>query len=330
MRRLILTTGLLCWLVIPGTLQGQFGGGFGGERGRIGRGPDRDPTANAPKLPGAELEGPPDSSTIRSFLDLTDQQAARYAQAYDSFMVATRPQRDSARVTAEKMDQRLDGGDRAAALFYAERLNELGKVLRERQARFEDLLGKWLTSAQLKSYRQWRDQQDRVIVERQREDALRWRIMPDGFAGQGGFQPRREEPKTTLTVPGVEPPAIGAQVVRVGRTLYVASQLPLDSTGNLVGGNDLSLQAKQAFANLSTVLRGAHANARDVVELTIYVVDYRPTDLSMIRDAAAALFPSWSAPVVTVLDVQALAREGARIAIAATALAATSGSSGDR
>lgn len=330
MRRLVLATGLLCWLAVPGTVQGQFGGGFGGERGRYGRGPDRDPTASAPKLPGAELDGPPDSSTIRGFLDLTDAQAARYAQAYDSFMVATKPQRDSAAVATEKMNQRLDGGDRAAALFYAERLNELGKGLRERQDRFEDMLGKLLTTAQLKSYRQWRDQQDRVIVERQREDALRWRIMPEGFAGAGGFEQRRDEQKTTLTVPGVESPAIGAQVVRVGRTLYVASQLPLDSAGNLVGGDDLAQQAKQAFANLSAVLRGAHANARDVVELTVYVAGYRPADLATIRDAAAGLFPSWSAPVVTVLGVEALAQEGARIAVAATALAGPPGGSADR
>lgn len=328
MRRLMLA-GLLCWLAVPGIVQGQFGGGFGGERGRIGRGIDRDPTANAPKLPGAELDGPPDSSTIRGFLALTDAQAGRYAQAYDSFMVATRPQRDSARLAAEKMNQRLDGGDRAAALFYAERLNELGKVLRERQAKFEDQLNKLLTSTQLKSYRQWRAQQDRVIAERQREDALRWRVMPD-FAGAGGFGQRREEKKTTLTVSGVESQEIGAQVVRVGRTLYLASQLPLDSAGNLVGGDDLGLQARQAFANLSAVLQSAHAGTQDVVQLTIYVVEYHPEDLAAIRDAAAALFPPRSAPVVTVLGVQALARRGARVAVAAVALAGSSGDIGDR
>lgn len=325
MRRWLVATGLLCWLVVPGILQGQFGG-----RGRFGRGPDRDPTANAPKLPGTELEGPPDSATVRGVLDLTDPQAARYAQAYDSFMVATRPQRDSARVAAEKMNLRLDGGDRAAALFYAERLNELGKVLRERQAKFEDLLGKLLTPAQLKTYHQWRDQQDRVEAERQREDALRWRIMPDGLPGQGGFESRREDPKTTLVVPGVEPPAIGAQVVRVGRILYVASQFPVDSTGKLVGGDELKMQARQAFANLSTVLRGAHTSARDVVAVTIYVVNYRPSDLGTIRDAASEVFPAWSTPVVTVLGVQALATEGARIGVAATALAGSSGTSPDR
>lgn len=331
MRRLMLATALSCWLALPGPAQGQFGGGFGGERGRYGRGIDRDPTANAPKLPGAELEGPPDSSTIRGVLDLTDAQAALYAQAYDSFMVATRPQRDSARTVADKMNQRLDEGDRAAALFYADRLNEFGKTLRERQAKFEDQISKLLTPAQLKGYRQWRDQQDRVTAERQREDALRWRIMPGGFPGSAGIAQRREEPKTTLAVPGVAAPVIGAQVVRVGRTLYIASQLPLDSAGNLVGGDDLGVQAKQALANLSAVLRGAHADVGQVVSLTIYVVNYRPSDLATIRDAAAGLSPSWSASVVTVLGVQALAREGARIAVAATAQAgASEAGAGDR
>lgn len=329
MWRFIAAMGLACCLVTPATLQGQFGGGFGGERGRYGRGPDRDPTANAPKLPGTELEGPPDSSAIRGFLDLSDAQAARYAAAYDSFMVATRPQRDSARAVADKMNQRLDEGDRAAALFYAERLNEFGKVLREQQGRFEDQLRKLLTPAQLKSYRQWREQQERVTAERQREDALRWRIMPD-FAGAGGMGSRREDQKNTLTVPGVDSPEIGAQVVRVGRTIYITSQLPVDSAGTLVGGDNLGVQAKQAFANLSVVLHGARVNARDLLELTIYVANYRPADLKTIRDAAAEVFPAWSAPVVTMLGVQALAIEGARIAVAATALAETPGGTGSR
>ena len=48
--------------------------------------------------------------------------------------MATKPQRDSAQVAKDKMNQRLDSGDRAAALFYAERLQNLGKLLRDRQA----------------------------------------------------------------------------------------------------------------------------------------------------------------------------------------------------
>jgi enamine deaminase RidA (YjgF/YER057c/UK114 family) len=328
MRRLMLTIAVLGWMAAPAAVHGQFGG-FGGERERMGRGMDRDPTADAPKLPGSELDGPPDSATIRGFLDLTDAQAARYAEAYDSFMVATKPQRDSARVTADKMNQRLDGGDRAAALFFAERLNELGKELRERQVRFEDQLGRLLSSVQMKSYRQWREQQDRVTAERQREDALRWRIS-SGFAGPGGFGPRREDQKTTVAVPDVEAPEIGAQVVRVGRMLYIASQLSLDSAGDLVGGDDVGLQAKQAFANLVTVLQAAHANPRDVVQVAIYVVDYHPSDMTAIRDAATTVFPSWNAPVITVLGVAALTREGARIAVAATALAAPSAAGADR
>ena len=89
--------------------QGGFGRG-GMSQGRYG--------PSAPKLPGVELAGPLDSATARVLLGLNDQEAAHYAQAYDSFMVATRPQRDSAAVATDKMNERLDGGDRAAALFY--------------------------------------------------------------------------------------------------------------------------------------------------------------------------------------------------------------------
>ena len=327
MRRLVLAVGLLVWLGLPATLPGQFGGGFGGERGRFGRGGDRDPTADAPRLPGAELDGPPEPATLRGILDLTDELAGRYAQAYDSFMVATRPQRDSAQVVAAKMNQRLDEGDRAAALFYAERLNELGKELRERQEKFEDRLRRLLPPDQLKRYRQWREQQDRVVAERQREEALRWRVRSD--FGDAAGRRSWDDQRTTVTVPGAGTPDIGAQAVRVGRTLYVASQLPLDADGKVVG-DDLARQTGQALANLAVVLRGVHADVRDVVTLTLYVTDYRPADLEILRGAVAAMFPARTAPVVTVVGVQALSREGARIAVAATVLAAATAGPAER
>jgi enamine deaminase RidA (YjgF/YER057c/UK114 family) len=327
MRRMFLTMSLLCWAALPSALVAQYGG-YGG-RGGMGSGFDRNPRVNAPKLPGLELEGPPDTSVIRAVLDLTDAQTARYAQAYDSFMVATRPQRDSARVAKDKMNQRLDSGDRAAAMFYAERLQDLGKFLRDRQDGFERGLSDFLAKNQIKAYKKWKEEQERLYAERAREEALRWEIRPD-FMGGMGLAGRREERKTIPNAPGVAPAAMGTQVVQVGRTLYIAAQMALDSTGNLVGGDDLAAQAAEAFANLGRVLRGTHADASDVLRLTIYVVDYRPADLDTIRAAAATIFPTDSQPVVTVLGVQSLAREGARIAVEATALAGAPERSAER
>jgi enamine deaminase RidA (YjgF/YER057c/UK114 family) len=284
---------------------------------------------SAPKLPGPELDGPPDSTAMQTLVDLTDSQAVRYAQAYDSFMVATKPQRDSAQVAKGKMNQRLDSGDRAAALFYAERLQDLGKVLRDRQDRFEHDLRRLFTKDQVKTYKDWKDQQERLFASHAREDALRWQVRPD-FGGGMGFASRRPERKTVPATPGVAAPAMGAQVVQVGRTLYVTAQLALDSAGNLVGGDDLAAQAKQAFANLGAVLQAADAQSDDVLQLTVYVVHYQLADLDTIRTAAAVLFPTANQPTVTVLGVQSLATPGARIAVQATALAAVPEASAER
>jgi enamine deaminase RidA (YjgF/YER057c/UK114 family) len=238
-------------------------------------------------------------------------------------MIATRPQRDSAGAAIAKMNERLEVGDRPAALFYVDRLNEIGKRLKDRQDRFEDNLKKFLTADQIKAYRQWREGEQQAIENKQREDAVKW--VEAAFVGFGG-RPGADAPEIKAPVPpapGVAAPALGAQALRVGRALYVTGQLGTDSSGTLVGA-DLRTQAIQAFANLTAVLRAGGAVPRNVVSLTILVVNYRPADDATIRDVGAA-FLTTSAPVVTIAGVQALPREGALISVAATA--ATTGAS---
>jgi enamine deaminase RidA (YjgF/YER057c/UK114 family) len=250
-------------------------------------------------------------------LNLTADQATRYKQVYDSFMVATRPQRDSANAAIAKMNERLDGGDRAAAMFYAERLQDWGKDLKDHQDRFEDDLRRFLNGDQAKAYKKWREGEDQATDRKRREDQLRWDEA--AFRGQfGGPRATTPEIKTALpTPPAVAAPALGSQALRVGRTLYITGQLGVDSTGALAG-SDLRLQAERAFANLGAVLQAAGASLRDVTALTIYVVNYRPVDLETIRNAGAAYFGA-NAPIATVVGVQSLGRDGALISIGATA-----------
>jgi len=301
-------------LLAPHTAGGQGGYGRGGSMGQVRYGP------SAPKLPGVELTGPLDSALARVTLALTPDQAKRYAQVYDSFMVATRPQRDSAQDALAKMNERLDGGDRAAAMLYIEQLQDLGKYLKDRQDRFESDLRRFLNGDQVKAYKKWREGEDQAAERKRRQDEVRWEEA--GFRGQlaagGGVTP---EIKTALPSPsGVADPALGSQSVRVGRNLYITGQLGVDSSGTLVG-SDLRAQAERAFANLATVLQAANASRRDVTALTIYVVNYHPADLETIRVAGAA-FLGTNAPVVTVLGVQSLSHDGALIAIGATAMSA--------
>ena len=109
--------------------------------------------------------------------------------------------------------------------------------------------------------------------------------------------------------------------VRIGFTTYVSGEVPLDSTGQLVGRGDLAAQAKQAFANLSLVLRIAGNEPSDLVKLTVYVVDLHPDDWATIRAAAPEFFPSRDAPTGVVVGVAALPRDGMRIAVDAVAQA---------
>lgn len=303
----------LTFLVVwPAIATGQMGGA--GRSGMGGPGPMRRGEGSAPKLPGPELEGPPDSATIRPVLDLNPDQAQQYAAARDSFMIATKVERDSAGVAQDLMYQKLDAGDRAAALFYAERLQGLGRLLGTEQERFEKGLSAFLTSNQVKAYRRWRRDQDRAAEAKAKDDAGRWMVMPFGESRPAA------ESKSFINEPGLPRPDAGSQAVRVGRTVYVTSQVPVDDAGALVGAGDLGAQATRAFANLTRILGAARMLPQDVVRLVVYVVNYRPEDLVTIRQAGAVYLPDRNSPVLTVVGVESLSREGCLVAVEATAV----------
>lgn len=296
-------------LLLPSIARAQYRG--------MGAPPSYRPAV--PKLPGVELAGPLDTGLARTLLKLSDSQATRYDQVYDSFMVATRPQRDSANASVQKMNELLDTGDRPAALYYVDQLDDLGKFLRDRQERWENDLKKFLSGDQVNQYKKWKDGEDQ---RKRRQDEVRW--TEAAFRGEnaaigGGRGSSTPEIKTSLPVaPGVAAPPLGSQAVVVGRTLYASGQLGVDSAGTLAGA-DLRGQAERAFANLTQVLQTGGASPRSVMTLTIYVVNYKATDLATIRDAGPTYFGS-NAPVVTVLGVESLGRDGALISIGATAM----------
>lgn len=138
---------------------------------------------------------------------------------------------------------------------------------------------------------------------------------PGGPPAPAGFarSPRYINPGTMAGLDGF------THAVKVGLTIYISGEVALDSTGRLVGPGDLAAQARQAFANLAFVLHIAGANPADVVKLNVYVVDYRPGDLDLIRRAGAEFFPRRNPPAGTVVGVQSLPGEGLLIAVDAVA-----------
>jgi len=71
------------------------------------------------------------------------------------------------------------------------------------------------------------------------------------------------------------PAAIGiySQAVRVGNTIWVSGQIPLDpKTKELVAG-DIEAQVRQVFENLKAIVTAAGAGFDDVVKATVFLVD---------------------------------------------------------
>lgn len=74
---------------------------------------------------------------------------------------------------------------------------------------------------------------------------------------------------------GNAPAAIGvySQAVRVGNTIWVSGQIPLDpATQSLVTG-DFESQARQVFRNLKAIVAAAGASLDDVVKATVFLID---------------------------------------------------------
>lgn len=100
-------------------------------------------------------------------------------------------------------------------------------------------------------------------------------------------------------------------------TIYVSGQVGR--------GADLQAHAASAFQGVAEQLEAAGASMRDVVKIRIYVTDFDPAQYSVISAARLAAFPEDAWPVSTMLGVNALAREGLRVEIEATAVVADPG-----
>ncbi|MEO6170850.1 MAG: RidA family protein [Lysobacter sp.] len=71
------------------------------------------------------------------------------------------------------------------------------------------------------------------------------------------------------------PAAIGpySQAVRMGQTVFLSGQIPLDpATGEIVAG-DVSAQARRSFDNLKAVCEAAGGSLAQVARLGLYLTD---------------------------------------------------------
>lgn len=105
------------------------------------------------------------------------------------------------------------------------------------------------------------------------------------------------------------------------RTIYVAGQVSVDQDKHLIGAGDLKIQAAQALKNVEVALAAAGATTADVVQMNIYVKDYKAADAATIGAAIRNAFPGEKLPASTWLGVASLAEEEFLIEVDAVAVA---------
>src|SRR3974390_2837479 len=89
-------------------------------------------------------------------------------------------------------------------------------------------------------------------------------------------------------------------VIRVGKTVYVAGQVPLDENRNLVGVGDPSAQAQQCWNNIRLCLESAGASIGDIVKVVIFFADLQHVKHEV--EVRRRLFPDGRYPVASIFQ----------------------------
>ena len=103
------------------------------------------------------------------------------------------------------------------------------------------------------------------------------------------------------------------------KMIFISGQVAIDKEGKLVGPGDLKTQIRQCSANLKAALAAAGATPADIVKTNTYIVNYKQSDYSAMREARGELFPDGEPPASTLVGVTSLAVDGLMVEMEAVA-----------
>jgi len=105
---------------------------------------------------------------------------------------------------------------------------------------------------------------------------------------QGEKRKMSSETSFQLLVPDTMPKSVGYSqlaVVKGGTVVFIAGQVALDKSGNVVGKDDFKAQIQQVFENLRAAVEAAGGSFNDVVKLNSYFLDLsHAPDFREVRD----------------------------------------------
>jgi enamine deaminase RidA (YjgF/YER057c/UK114 family) len=124
-----------------------------------------------------------------------------------------------------------------------------------------------------------------------------------------------------LSVPETMPKSVGySQVATVtgGTIVFVAGQVALDKSGNVVGRNDFAAQVQQVFENLKAAVEAAGGDFSDIIKLNSYFLDL--SHLRQFREVRDKYISLENPPVSTAIQVPGLFRPEFLVEIEAVAI----------
>jgi enamine deaminase RidA (YjgF/YER057c/UK114 family) len=109
--------------------------------------------------------------------------------------------------------------------------------------------------------------------------------------------------------------------VNGGKIVYIAGQVALDKSGNLVGKDDFRAQVQQVFENLKAAVEAAGGDFNSVVKLNYYCAEsVDPAQITVVREVRDKYVNTANPPVSTLVFVKRLVRPEWMIEVDAVAV----------
>lgn len=118
-----------------------------------------------------------------------------------------------------------------------------------------------------------------------------------------------------MTINLIDPPGLPqvplyrqVSVASGSRFVHVAGQVGWDAQGTTLGA-DLAAQVEQCYVNVAAALAGVGGSWDDVVDMTVFVVDWRPERMGELVDGMERAFSRLGkrfVPPATMIGVAAL------------------------
>jgi enamine deaminase RidA (YjgF/YER057c/UK114 family) len=127
-----------------------------------------------------------------------------------------------------------------------------------------------------------------------------------------GAKTRATQPFRIFNPETMAKPTAGySQVAEVndGKIIYIAGQVALDKSGNLVGKDDFPAQVQQVFENLRAAVEAAGGDFKSVIKLNYYCVgSVDSAQLPVVREIRDKYVNTANPPTSTFVFVQRLVR----------------------